>query len=127
MKFKFNVLNLSTAVVFLLAFVSLMASYATQVMYYVAICFFIVGFSLLAVVLMKLYLKKNSEEDNPNDAIIMHLSGGADGETYVMADESQNKAEKKKKRAQKFDKLLPFLFCVLIDALFIFLFIKSLF
>ena len=126
MKFRFNVLNLSTAVLFVLAFVSLMISYASHFMYFVAMVFFIVAFAMLAFIMIKIFLK-GKEEDNPADPIIMHLSGGADGEAYVMADEKQNKAERKRKRMQKFDRLLPFIFCVLIDMLFIFLFIKSLF
>ena len=72
------------------------------------------------------YLKQRVEDENASDEIIMRLSGGIDGEAYVMADEKQNKKERAKNRTRHFDKLLPFIFCVVIVGLFMFMFIRAL-
>ena len=126
MKFKYNLFNLITAIVFVLSFLSLMISYATSFMYYVALVLFMAGFVMLSIVFMKSYLKQRVEDENASDEIIMRLSGGIDGEAYVMADEKQNKKERAKNRTRHFDKLLPFIFCVVIVGLFMFMFIRAL-
>ena len=127
MKFRYNIFNLITAIMFILAFLSLMISYATSIMYYFAMTFFVAGFSMLSVILMKAYLKQKGKDENVADPIIMQLSGGVDGEAYVMADEKQNRRERNRKRTQQFDRLLPFIFSVLLSGLFVFLLIKSIF
>ena len=110
---------------FVLAFLSLMISYATTIMYYVAMVFFVVGFSMLSVIFIKNYINQSIDDDTIGDPIIMELSGGVDGETYVMTDEKQNKKERRIKRTQKFDRLLPSIFSILAAGLFLFLFIRS--
>lgn len=124
MNFKFNALNLTIASMFILAFVSLMLSYATIFMFYPATLFFVAGFVLLSVRLIKNYIKQSKDAELSDETIIMQLSPDADAETYVMQDDSTNKKAQRKKRVQKFDRLLPSIFSILAAVLFIYLFIN---
>ena len=125
MKFKYNIFNLVTASIFVLAFLSLMISYATSFIYYVAIVLFAVGFAMLSTILMKRYIK-NKNIDEAEAPIVMELSGGVDGETYVMMDETKDRQAKKRKFGQTIEKLLPFIFSSLASLLFLILFIRKL-
>lgn len=125
MKFKYNIFNLITASIFVLAFLSLMISYATSFIYYVAIVLFAAGFAMLSIILMKRYIK-NKNIDEAEAPIVMELSGGVDGETYVMMDETKDKQAKKRKFGQAIEKLLPFIFSSLASLLFLILFIRKL-
>ncbi len=125
MKFKYNIFNLVTASIFVLAFLSLMISYATSFIYYVAIVLFAVGFAMLSIILMKRYIK-NKNIDEAEAPIVMELSGGVDGETYVMMDETKDRQAKKRKFGQTIEKLLPFIFSSLASLLFLILFIRKL-
>ena len=125
MKFKYNIFNLVTASIFVLAFLSLMISYATSFIYYVAIVLFAAGFAILSIILMKRYIK-NKNIDEAEAPIVMELSGGVDGETYVMMDETKDRQAKKRKFGQTIEKLLPFIFSSLASLLFLILFIRKL-
>ena len=125
MKFKYNIFNLVTASIFVLAFLSLMISYATSFIYYVAIVLFAAGFAMLSIILMKRYIK-NKNIDEAEAPIVMELSGGVDGETYVMMDETKDRQAKKRKFGQTIEKLLPFIFSSLASLLFLILFIRKL-
>ena len=125
MKFKYNIFNLVTASIFVLAFLSLMISYATSFIYYVAIVLFAAGFAMLSIILMQRYIK-NKNIDEAEAPIVMELSGGVDGETYVMMDETKDKQAKKRKFGQTIEKLLPFIFSSLASLLFLILFIRKL-
>ena len=123
MKFLFNKFNLITAIVFFAAFVSIMISYATYVMFYPAMALFCAGFVMLSIRFIKNYLQK---PENQFQDIILEKSEGIDGETYVMRDEKTDRRERRKIRFSRFQKLLPIILSILAAALFVFLFINSL-
>jgi ABC-type transport system involved in cytochrome bd biosynthesis fused ATPase/permease subunit len=125
MKFKYNIFNFITAIAFVLAFLCLMFSYATQIMFYPSMVFFEVGFVMLSVKLIQNYLAKQNELSQQQETIVMELLSGEDGETYVMQDEKKDKKARRKKRAQKFDRLFPSIFSILAAALILYMLISS--
>ena len=125
MKFKFSVFNLTIAITFLLAFVCILLSYITLFMYYPATILFAIAFIMLSVSLIKNFINQKSINEEKQDAIIMELAMGEDGEKYVMQDEKTNKKMLKQKRRQNIEKLLPSMFSIAFSCLFIYLFISS--
>ena len=125
MKFKYNIFNFISAIDFVLAFLCLMFSYATQIMFYPSMVFFEVGFVMLSVKLIQNYLAKENELSQQQETIVMELLSGEDGETYVMQDEKKDKKARRKKRAQKFDRLFPSIFSILAAALILYMLISS--
>lgn len=123
MKFIFNKFNFITAVVFLLAFISIMISYATSVMFYPAMALFCAGFVMLSIRFIKNYVEKPKNE---NEDIVMERVGGESGETYVMRDERADKKSRKIALLNSTKDLLPIIFSILAAVLFLFLFINSL-
>lgn len=125
MKFRYNVFNFITAISFVLAFLCLMFSYATHIMFFPSMIFFEVGFVMLSIILIKNYIAKQKEVNQMQDAIVMELASGENGETYVMQDEKKDKKSKRKKRSQKFDRLLPSIFTILAAGLILYMVISS--
>lgn len=125
MKFKFSVFNLSIAISFMLAFVCLMFSYLTPFMYYPALVLFCAAFILLTVSFIKTYIKNKTISEEQQDAIIMELAMGEDGEKYVMQDSKKAKKQIKQNRRQNLDKLIPIIVSVAFSCLFIYLLITS--
>lgn len=125
MKFKFSVFNLTIAITFLLTFVCILLSYITHFMYYPATILFAIAFIMLSVSLIKNFINQKSINEEKQDAIIMELAMGEDGEKYVMQDEKTNKKMLKQKRRQNIEKLLPSMFSIAFSCLFIYLFISS--
>ena len=125
MKFKFSIFNLSIAISFMLAFLCLMFSYLTPIMYYPALVLFCVAFILLTIALLKSYIKNKTITEEQQDAIIMELAMGEDGEKYVMQDPKTTKKQIKKNRSQNFDRLLPAIVTFAFSCLFLYLLISS--
>ena len=124
MKFKFNILNLATAISFLLSFFVLMFSSLTNILFYPATIMFAISFSLLTAILIKSYIKKNKDDELKDEAIVMELSE-INADTYVMQDDETNKEVRRKNRIREFDKLLPVIFSSLAVVLFVYLFINA--
>lgn len=124
MKFKFNILNLATAISFLLSFFVLMFSSLTNILFYPATIMFAISFSLLTAILIKSYIKKNKDDELKDEAIVMELSE-INADTYVMQDDETNKKVRRKNRIREFDKLLPVIFSSLAVVLFVYLFINA--
>lgn len=122
MKFRYNIFNFLTAIMFVLAFLCVMISYATFFMFYPAMVFFEAGFVMLSIKLIKDYTAKKENMEQKEDVIVMELASGEDGEAYVM---QQDKKKKNRKRISGFDSLLPIIFSVLAATLFIYLLISS--
>lgn len=124
MKFRYNIFNFTIAVMFVLAFLCVMLSYATFFMFYPAIVFFEAGFVMLSIRFIKNYNDNKDSVEQKEDIIIMELASGENGEEYVMKQEKSNK--KHKRRNGSFDKLLPVLFSIFASVLFVYLFVSTL-
>lgn len=122
MKFKHNTFNLVTAIAFTLAFFSLMMSYLTSFMFYPAMIFFCTGFILLSIMLIKNYKKQKLEREQKQDTIIMELASTENGEKYVMQSEKTNRKERRKKRLENFDLLLPSILSICASLMFVYFF-----
>ena len=125
MKFRYNILNFTTAIVFLVAFICVMLSYLTQYMFIPALVLFGAGFILLSVSLIISFIKRNKLAEDQQEAIIMELAQGEDGDRYVMLDEKQDKKQKRKRRFANFDRLLPIILSVGISCAFVFMLIRA--
>lgn len=125
MKLKFSVFNLITGIAFLLAFVCILLSYITQAMYYPAMFLFAGAFIMLSIGMIKSYIKNNNISQEKQDAIIMELAMGEDGEKYVVQDIKKQKKLVKQQRKQSFERLLPPIISLLFAVLFCYLFISS--
>ena len=125
MRFKFNIFSLVTAVLFVLAFLCLMFSYLTQFMFYPAMIFFEGAFVMLSIIFVRSYISKADDINQRQEAIVMELASGEDGEKYVMQDDRQDKKARRRRRSEKFEKLLPSIFSILGCVLFLYLFISS--
>ena len=128
MKFKFSVYSLITSGIFITAFLCLMLSYINSIaviMYYPALVFFCAGFIMLSIAYLKKYLNEKWITDEQQDAIVMELAQGEDGERYVMQDPKQIKKQNRQKRRANFDKLLPFIVFATISCIFVYLLISA--
>ena len=125
MKFKFNIFGFVTALIFVMAFLCLMISYATEIMFYPALLFFEAGFVMLSVIAIRDYLSKTDDLDQQRETIVMELASGENGETYVMKEEKNDRKARRKTRSQKFEKLLPSILCVSAAVLFLYLLINT--
>ena len=125
MKFKFSVFNLSIATSFALAFICLLFSYLTPIMYYPALVLFCVSFILLSINFIISYIKNQKIYQEKQDAIIMELAMGEDGEKYVMQDPKQAKKQNKKNRTQNFERLSPTIVALAFSCLFLYLLVSS--
>lgn len=125
MRIKFNTLNLIIGVCFILAFICLMVSYATYFMFYPSMIFFEAGFVMLSVRLIQSYGKAQKEIEERQEVLVMELAEGEDGETYVMQDKKRDKKMRRKRRNQKFDRLLPSIFSIAASILILYMFISS--
>ena len=122
MKFRYNIFSFVTAIMFVLAFLCIMVSYATYFMFYPAMVFFEVGFVMLSIKLIKDYSAKKENMEQKEDAIVMELASGEDGEAYVM---QQDKKKKRRKSNANFDSILPVIFSIMAAVLFVYLLISS--
>lgn len=125
MKRRYNIFNLATAIVFLLAFILLMLSYITQIMFLPATVLFCAGFIMLSVALIKAYLEYQKTQKEVSDAIEMDAASGPDGAEYVVESEKESKKKRKIKRYSNFDRLLPIILCLIVAGLFIYLMMKA--
>lgn len=125
MKIKFNTFNLIIGISFILAFICLMVSYATYFMFYPSMVFFEAGFVMLSVRLIQAYAKSQKEIEERQEVIVMQLAEGEDGETYVMQDKKKEKKLRRKRRSQRFDRLLPSIFSIGVAILIAYMFISS--
>ena len=125
MKFKYNIFNFITAIMFLLAFFCLMLSYATHFMYYPTMVFFEAGFVMLSYILIKNGIKKQAEQDERQEVIVMQLAEGEDGETYVMQSDKTNKKAKRKRRSQLLERYMPAVFTILAAGLIMYMLVSS--
>ena len=126
MKLKYNVLNLSTAIVFVLAFFCLMLYYIASFMFYPAMILFAGGFGMLSAILIKYRKKRLAELEQAQEVLVMERTMNDDGETFVMRDQKADKKERKKKRRQKREQILPIIFSIFASAFFVYLFISTL-
>lgn len=122
MKFKFNIYNLITSCLFLVAFLSLMLSYLARFMFFVASASFCAGFVMLSIKLVKNYVSQKQTREEIQEAIVMELAEGENGDQYVM---QNNNKQKRKKFWGKIDALLPSIFCILASCLFAYAFISG--
>ena len=81
---------------------------------------------MLSVRLVQVYIKSQNEIEERQEVIAMELADGEDGETYVMQDKKKEKKLRRKKRHQKFDRLLPSIFSIIISVLIAYMFVSSL-
>ena len=125
MKRRYNIFNLATAIVFLVAFILLMLSYITQIMFLPATVLFCAGFIMLSVALIKAYLEYQKTQKEVSDAIEMDAASGPDGAEYVVESEKASKKKRKTKRYSNFDSLLPIILCLIVAGLFIYLMTKA--
>ena len=125
MKFRYNIFNFVTSICFVLAFLSLMFSYLTYIMFYPAMAFFAAGFVLLSVRLVKNYISNKGQIEEQTEAIEMELASGEDGETYVMKAEKNDKKARRRMRSLSFQKILPSLLSIFASGIFIFLLVSS--
>ena len=125
MKRRYNIFNLATAIVFLVAFILLMLSYITQIMFLPATVLFCAGFIILSVALIKAYLEYQKTQKEVSDAIEMDAASGPDGAEYVVESEKESKKKRKIKRYSNFDRLLPIILCLIVAGLFIYLMAKA--
>ena len=125
MKRRYNIFNLVTATVFLVAFILLMLSYITQIMFLPATVLFCAGFIMLSVALIKAYLEYQKTQKEVSDAIEMDAASGPDGAEYVVESEKESKKKRKIKRYSNFDRLLPIILCLIVAGLFIYLMTKA--
>lgn len=125
MKRRYNIFNLATAIVFLVAFILLMLSYITQIMFLPATVLFCAGFIMLSVALIKAYLEYQKTQKEVSDAIEMDAASGSDGAEYVVESEKASKKKRKTKRYSNFDRLLPIILCLIVAGLFIYLMTKA--
>ena len=125
MKFKYNLFNFVTAIMFVLAFLCLMVSYATQYMYIPTMVFFEAGFVMLSYILIKSGLKKQQEQDERQEVIVMQLAEGEDGESYVMQSSKQDKKIKRKRRSQLLERYMPAIFAILAAGLIMYMLVSS--
>ena len=126
MKFRYNVFNFSTAMVFVAAFFCLMLYYIAEFMFYPAMAFFAAGFGLLSAILIKFRKKYLADLEQKQEVLVMERTMNDDGETFVMRDQKQDKKERKKRRHQKFQQLLPIIFSIAASAFFTYLLISTL-
>lgn len=125
MKFKYNILNFTTSIIFVVAFICLLFTYLTDVMIYVTLGVFTVAFGLLTFSLFKTYLKNSINNKSEDSSLEMEISASDDGtETYVMKDNLKTRA---KSRFSNFDKILPALLSLFVTLVFVFLIIKAIF
>lgn len=122
---KFKILNLITVCCFGVAFVSLMLSYLLSFMFYVTSFAFCAGFVLLSIILAKNYMAQKNMREEKQEAIVMQLAEGEDGEKYVMQTETNSKKERRRKARANFEALIPTIFSVLLGILFAYVFISS--
>lgn len=125
MKFRYNKFYFATAVIFVFAFLSLMFSYLTTAMFYPAMVLFCAGFVMLSITFLKIYKKQTIEMEQRQEMLVMERSVNDGGETYVMQDATLDKKQKRKKRRQNFDRLLPAIVCIVISAVFAYLLIST--
>lgn len=125
MKRRYNIFNLATAIVFLVAFILLMLSYITQIMFLPATVLFCAGFIMLSVALIKAYLEYQKTQKEVSDAIEMDAASGPDGAEYVVESEKESKKKRRIKRYSNFDRLLPIILCLIVAGLFIYLMAKA--
>ena len=126
MKFKYNVFNMLTGLMFVFAFLSLMLSYATTIMFFPAMIFFEAGFVMLTILLIRHYIKKTAEIEQQQEAIVMGLASENEGEVYVMQDEKNDRKNRRKKRYKKLERLSPIVFSILASVFFLYLIISTL-
>ena len=122
MKFRYNIYNFVTAIMFVLAFLCIMISYATSFMFYPAMILFEAGFVMLSIKLIKDYSFKKENMEQKEDVIIMELASGENGESYVM---KEDKKKKKGNRNFNFEKLLPAILSISAAVLFMYLLIST--
>ena len=125
MKLRFNLFNMLNAISFVLAFLCLMFSYASQYMYLPSMLFFGIGFGMLTYTMVLIYLKNQREIEEKQDVIVMELAENSNGEAYVMQDEKNDKKLRRKKRAQRIDRLLPSILCFVATGFMIYMFITT--
>jgi len=125
MKFKYNVFNFVNAIVFVVAFICLMTSYATHFMYYPTLLLFEAGFVMLSYTLFKSGIAKQAEQDERQEVIVMQLADGEDGETYVMQSDKLNKKAKRRKWSQNIERFMPAIFTIIISVLIMAMLIGS--
>ena len=125
MKLRYDLLNLLTAISFVLAFFCLMLYYITAFMFYPAMLFFAGGFGMLSAILIKYRKKRIADLEQAQEVLVMERTMNDDGETFVMRDQKADKKERKKRRRQKWQQLLPIIFSILASAFFAYLFIRT--
>ena len=110
MKFRYDVFNFSTAMIFVGAFFCMMLNYITAFMFYPAMVLFSVGFGMLSAILIKYYKKRLADIEQAQEILVMERTMNDDGETFVMRDLNADKKERKKRRRQKREQFLPIIF-----------------
>lgn len=124
MKFRYNIFNFVTAMIFVLAFLCLMISYASVYLFYPTFALFSAGFVMLSIRLIKNYVVQKDSEQESADAIVMELASTDDGETYVMQDEKKDKKLRKKIKKNRLDKLMPIILCIICALIFAYMLVS---
>ena len=80
---------------------------------------------MLSIAFIKLFNKQNAELAEKQDALVLEKTVNDGGETYVLQDSANDKKAKRQKSRQKFDRLMPAIFCIASAALFAYLLIST--
>ncbi|MBQ8430528.1 MAG: hypothetical protein IJX26_01110 [Clostridia bacterium] len=120
-----KILNIVAISLIASAFLCLMLSYLTNVFFYFTLVLGFLGCGLLSYVLLDKYIRQRKVESQKQEAIIMELAEGEDGEKYVMKDSKQTKKQRAKAFHASIDKLLPFLFSATVTIILFALIISS--
>ena len=125
MKFRYNVFNFITSILFMLAFLCLMISYATYFMFVFAMVFFCAGFVMLSIRLVTNYAKHKNDREEQLEAIEMELASGVDGEQYVMKTEKNDRRMRAQNRRLAVEKLLPSILSITASLIFAYLIVST--
>lgn len=125
MKFRYNVFNFIISILFVLAFLCLMISYATYFMFVPAMILFCGAFVMLSVRMISNYVKNKDDREEQLEAIEMELASGDDGESYVMKSEKTDKKLRKQNRRIMLEKLMPSILSITASLIFAYLIVST--
>lgn len=123
---KFSKYTWITLAIFAFAFLCVMFNTIWSVLVYPALVLIIVGLILLTIKFAMQANKKFKHDEMVQQELIMELSVTDEGEQYVLNDKSQKKY-KKALRREKFNGLMPAIFCGLMAGVMLFFLLKMIF
>ena len=123
--FKFSKLSWTIFFSFALSLLCIMFNCLWTPMIYPALVFMGAGFGILGVKFIINTNLKVKEQEFIREELLMELSVTDEGEQYILKNGRKTKKYRRQVRLQKFNSYLPALFCFIVVAVVIFLFVKS--